>query len=164
MAIWAVWVQQWTQQLPGPPAWADPLPQPASRAVDLTPLRCGYERVSVGDTFPPRIWVTFYHDGRFPDSSMRHTPRSLGNGEQPGPCGTAGFSVQARTTSRWSVSFTLWSRALRGRGQRKPEFSSVQFSCSVVTDSLQPHGLQHTRPPCPSPAPRACSNLCSLSR
>ena len=32
-------------------------------------------------------------------------------------------------------------------------FSSVQFSLSVVSDSLQPHELQHTRPPCPSPAP-----------
>ena len=32
-------------------------------------------------------------------------------------------------------------------------FSSVQFSCSVVSDSLQPHGSQHARPPCPSPTP-----------
>ena len=29
--------------------------------------------------------------------------------------------------------------------------NSVQFSCLVVSDSLQPYGLQHTRPPCPSP-------------
>ena len=43
-------------------------------------------------------------------------------------------------------------------------FRSVQFSCSVVSDSLWPHGLQHTRPPCPSPTPRACSNSCPLSR
>ena len=42
--------------------------------------------------------------------------------------------------------------------------SSVQFSCSVVSDSLQPHGLQHTRPPCPSPTPRAYSNSCPLSQ
>ena len=40
--------------------------------------------------------------------------------------------------------------------------SSVQFSCSVVSDSLQPHGLPHARLPCPSPAPLACSNLCPL--
>ena len=32
--------------------------------------------------------------------------------------------------------------------------SLVQFSCSVVSDSLQPHELQDTRPPCPSPTPR----------
>ena len=37
---------------------------------------------------------------------------------------------------------------------------SVQFSCSVVSDSLQPHGLQHTSPSCPSPTPRAYSNSC----
>ena len=33
------------------------------------------------------------------------------------------------------------------------QFSSVQFSCSVVSDSLRPHESQHTRPPCPSPSP-----------
>ena len=36
--------------------------------------------------------------------------------------------------------------------------SSVQFSRSVVSNSLQPHGLQHVRPPCPSPTPRVYSN------
>ena len=38
------------------------------------------------------------------------------------------------------------------------KFSSVQFSFSVVSDSLRPHGLQHTMLPCPSPSPGACSN------
>ena len=42
--------------------------------------------------------------------------------------------------------------------------SSVQFSCSVVSDSLRPHALQHTRPPCPSPTPGPYSNSCPLSR
>ena len=37
------------------------------------------------------------------------------------------------------------------------------FSHSVVSDSLQPHGLQHPRLPCPSPSPWACSNSCPLS-
>ena len=41
---------------------------------------------------------------------------------------------------------------------------SVQFSCSVVSNSLQPYGLQHIRFPCPLPSPRACSNSCSLSQ
>ena len=40
---------------------------------------------------------------------------------------------------------------------------SVQFSCSVMSESLQPHGLQHARPPCPSPTPRVYSNSCPLS-
>ena len=43
------------------------------------------------------------------------------------------------------------------------EFSSVQFSHSVVSDPLQPHGMQHTRLLYPSPTPRACSNSCPLS-
>ena len=38
--------------------------------------------------------------------------------------------------------------------------SSVQFSRSVMSNSLQPHGLQHSRLPCPSPTPRAYSNSC----
>ena len=37
------------------------------------------------------------------------------------------------------------------------------FSHSVVSDSLWPHGLQHSRLPCPSPSPRVCSNSCPLS-
>ena len=41
------------------------------------------------------------------------------------------------------------------------DFSSVQFSHSVVFDSLRPHGLQNARPPCPSPTPGAYSNSCS---
>ena len=41
---------------------------------------------------------------------------------------------------------------------------SVQFSRSVVSDSLRPHGLQYTRPPCPSSTPRVYSNSCPLNR
>ena len=40
---------------------------------------------------------------------------------------------------------------------------TVQFSCSVVSDSLRPHEPQHTRPPCPSPTPRVYPNSCPLS-
>ena len=42
--------------------------------------------------------------------------------------------------------------------------SSVQFSCSVMSDSLRPHELQHTRPPCPSPTPGVHSNSRPLSQ
>ena len=43
--------------------------------------------------------------------------------------------------------------------------SSVQFCCcSAVSDSLRPHGMQHARPPCPSPTPRAYSDLCPSSQ
>ena len=41
---------------------------------------------------------------------------------------------------------------------------SVQFSHSVVSNSLWPHGPQHARPPCPSPTPRVYPNSCPLNR
>ena len=41
---------------------------------------------------------------------------------------------------------------------------SLLFSCSVVSDSLRPHGPQHARPPCPSPTPRVYLNSCPSSR
>ena len=51
--------------------------------------------------------------------------------------------------SRWSLNRSL---------------SSLQFSHSVKSDSLRPHGLQHARPPCLSPTPGVYSNSCPLSR
>ena len=44
------------------------------------------------------------------------------------------------------------------------QFSSAQLSCSVVSDSLRPHELQHARAPCPSPTPSVYSNSCPLNR
>ena len=44
------------------------------------------------------------------------------------------------------------------------QFTSVQFSRSVVSNSLRPHGLQHTRPPCPSPTSGVYPNSCPLSQ
>ena len=44
------------------------------------------------------------------------------------------------------------------------QFSSVQFSRSVVSDSLRPCELQHARPPCPSPTPRVYPNPCPSIR
>ena len=52
----------------------------------------------------------------------------------------------------------------RGNYLSQESISSVQFSCSVVSDSLWSHGLQHTRPPCPSPTPGVHSNPCALSQ
>ena len=46
----------------------------------------------------------------------------------------------------------------------KGDISSVQFSCSVVSNSLWPHESQHTRPPCPSPTPGVYPNLCPSSQ
>ena len=46
---------------------------------------------------------------------------------------------------------------------KDPDARNIQFSHSVVSDSWQPHGLQHARIPCPSLTPGACSNSCPLS-
>ena len=57
----------------------------------------------------------------------------------------------------WEFKLTqlLWRTVWKFLEKLKLElpFSSVQFSCSVVSDSLQPHESQHARPPCPSPTP-----------
>ena len=47
---------------------------------------------------------------------------------------------------------------------RQTSHHSVQFSRSVVSDSVRPHEPQHPRPPCPSPTPRVHPNACPLSR
>ena len=49
-------------------------------------------------------------------------------------------------------------------GLTRLPFSSVQFSRSVVSNSLWPHELQHARPPCPSPTPRVHSDSCPSSQ
>ena len=53
---------------------------------------------------------------------------------------------------------------LSERSEKVLQFSSVQFSRSVMSDSLLLHGLQHARPPCPSPSTGVYSNSCPLSR
>ena len=60
----------------------------------------------------------------------------------------------------YSVKFRL-HRGIKSLLKRQN--SPSQFSCSVISDSLKPHGLQHARLPCPSPTPRACSNSCPSS-
>ena len=102
------------------------------------------------------------------------------------------WSPQIQIAGAWGISF-MWQREVsksnrcrRGRklvmflvsplengghgvysqkfgNPLKSQFSFVQFSRSVVSDSLWPHALQHTRLPCPSPTPKACSNSCLLS-
>ena len=54
---------------------------------------------------------------------------------------------------------TEWSES-----ERKYHISSVQFSCSVVSDSLRPHELKHARPPCSSPTPGVYSDSCPSSQ
>ena len=50
------------------------------------------------------------------------------------------------------------------RSMNQGKFSSVQFSCSIVSDCLRPHESQHARPPCPSPTPGVHSDSRPLSQ
>ena len=62
------------------------------------------------------------------------------------------------------LQYSIVSGKLNIMNQKLYRCSSVHFSCSVVSNSLWPHGLQHARLPCPSPTPGACSNSCPSSR
>ena len=79
------------------------------------------------------------------------------DGERGGGAVTSRNLCRVRSQTEWPPSrCTLCCLVAR--------FSSVQFSRSVVSDSLQPHELQHARPPCPSPSPGVHSDSCPLSR
>ena len=108
-----------------------------------------------------QIWcvmraASWFADGHLSESSCGRKPRVLwGNRE------FSGVSLM-----RTLIPF----RGLHGQDlitSQMPHpysISSVQFSHSVVSDSLWPHGLQHARPSYPSPTPRAYSNSCPLSQ
>ena len=69
--------------------------------------------------------------------------------------------------SQWGLGSTFLTGLLPDSVQQSFDWdkdSLVQFSCSVMSNSLWPHGLQHSRPPCPSPTARVYSNSCPLSR
>ena len=73
-----------------------------------------------------------------------------------------GKSIQTRHTMinycKVCEKLVSWTTSM------KTTFSSVQFSCSVISYSLWPHGLQHATSPCPSPTPGVNSNSCPWSR
>ena len=61
------------------------------------------------------------------------------------------------------ISIPKKRKAMPKNVQTTAQLHSVQFSCSVVSDFLQPHGVQHTRLPCPSPTTRVSSTSCPLN-
>ena len=69
-------------------------------------------------------------------------------------------------TPQGTIQFVLlhaWTEQLPWLDSLLVSVSSVQLSRLVVSNSLWPHGLQHARPPCPSPTSGTCSNSCPLS-
>ena len=82
-------------------------------------------------------------------------------GLEPGGRALSGISEPFSPGSgAWHGSQRCQMAEARGCGPRP---QSPQFSQSIVSDSLQPHGLQHARPPGQSPTPGAGSNSCPLS-
>ena len=71
-------------------------------------------------------------------------------------CRTIGILIKC-FLQNWSYSYYTIQQQLYS-------FSSVQFSGSVMSDSLRTHEPQHTRPPCPSPTPEVHRNSCPLSQ
>ena len=69
------------------------------------------------------------------------------------------LDLNARPSSWWLGSASVSQEKQPGQVHT---LSSVQFSCSVVSDSLRPHELQHARPPCPSPTPGVHSDSTSI--
>ena len=79
-----------------------------------------------------------------------------------------------KVNRNWIASWGQWKRRvkklLKTQHSKKAKImashpiSSVQFSRSVMSDSLQPHESQHTRPPCPPPTPRVYLNPWQLSQ
>ena len=97
-------------------------------------------------------WTTIWSGSSTPGYSSEENQNSNLNRYLPHsvPCSTIYNSQdkkQPKSSSPGKWVKTMWN-------------SSVQFSCSVVSNSLQPHESQHTRPPCPSPTPGVCSNSC----
>ena len=71
-----------------------------------------------------------------------------------------GTSLVGFPSSRPVMNIPYWGCSSKSL----PQFSAVQLSRSVVSDSLRPYELQHARPPCPSPSPGVHSNSRPLSR
>ena len=85
--------------------------------------------------------------------------------------GNSHFPELSWTVSLWIWLHVIgqpvsWGHKVRGNSEPGTIFARkvvLLFSCSVVSDSLQPHELQHARVPCPSLSSRVCSNSCPLS-
>ena len=84
-----------------------------------------------------------------------HTSDSCGSGNEI-------YGV-LKSTAKWWGCYMVCHNYSVLHCSTETTISTVQSSHSIVSDSLQPHGLQHARLPCPSPIPGDCSNTCPPS-
>ena len=73
-----------------------------------------------------------------------------------------GFTYVVPWNPYWVVTISFITPTRKWHSEKL--WSTAWFSRSVMSDSLWPRWLQHDRPPCPSPSPRACSNSCPLTQ
>ena len=110
------------------------------------PLSLGFPRQEYWSGLP------FHSPGNLPDPGIEPRSPVL----QMVSCIAGGFFTNWATRERRHTHIHTHTHT-------HTHTNSVQVNCSVVSDSLQPHGLQHARLPCPSLTPEACSNSCPLS-
>ena len=116
-----------------------------------------------------------YGQWYFSNRKWKWSHSVMSNSLRPMNCSPPSSSIhgilQARILECAAISFSRGSSWPRDRTQvshiagkrfnhRQWDILSVQFSHSVVSNSLWHHGLQHAKLPCPSPTPRAYSNSC----
>ena len=113
--------------------------------------------VAMVSIFPPRVMSTYQ------PSALPKKGKWWGYGFCPGSPKRVIYesSLSTQVTMVDDSLDCIPCLRLKGQGIFKIPF---QFSPSVMSDSLQSHGLQHARLPCPSPTPRAYSNSCPLSQ
>ena len=97
---------------------------------------------------------------KFPLEAAPFEGKTLSPGKREGVAAVV-FGERPLVTGAWMTPRTV---VLVARNLVQVQEQSAQFSRSVVSISLRPHGLQPARLPCPSPTPGACSNSCPSPR
>ena len=117
----------------------------------LWPSCCPFNKLGAPLPQSSHVWFPLLRSPFLPGHSTFsfHSGSALGSPSQPR------YLYNAPCLSSCQQSLSLYLALI---------FFMLQFSHSVMFDSLRPHGLQHARPPCPSPTPGGCSNSCPLSR
>ena len=91
-----------------------------------------------------------------------HRAGSCNSLELPG-AGVIRLNTPAQGCEKWVRDVRAWQSSGTGQLSRYL-LLLLLFICSVLSDSLRPHGLQHPRSPCPLLSPRVCSGTCPLSK
>ena len=124
------------------------------------PMDCNLPGFSIHGILQARIleWVTisFSRGSSWPRDWTRAS--SIG-GRRFNLWATREAPTTYKVMSKWSIVRNVVLSVVN-----KLTYTSVQFSCSVMSDPLQPHELQHARPPCPSSTPGVYPNSCPSSR